>query len=154
MSEDKQTAPKGGFDPAELARKHMRFAWVALTVFVTLGFVLEILHGLKAGFYLNVGNETRRLMWTLAHAHGVGLSLLNMGFGATLERLWQTLPAGITAASKCIIIATVFLPLGFFLGGIVTYGGDPGLGVLLVPIAAVILLAGVFIVAREALRAR
>jgi hypothetical protein len=152
MSKPNKTPSDSESELRELARRHLRLAWVALSVFVTLGFVLEILHALKLPLYLNVGNETRRLMWTLAHAHGVGLSLLNMGFGVTLERLWSTPPRGILFASKCITIATVFLPLGFFLGGIVTYGGDPGLGALLVPVAAVVLLAGVFVVAREAMR--
>lgn len=152
MSKRIQTPSEPESELRDLARKHLRFAWVALLVFATLGFVLEALHALKLGLYLNVGSETRRLMWTLAHAHGVGLCLLNMGFGATLERLWSTLRPSISFASKCITISTVFLPLGFFLGGIVTYGGDPGLGVLLVPVAAVVLIVGIFIVAREAMR--
>ena len=152
MSKRKQTSSEEDSQLRILARKHLRFAWASLLVFVTLGLALEIFHALKMGFYLNVGNETRRLMWTLAHAHGVGLSLLNMGFGATIPRLWRTLPRGISIASKCIIFGTVFLPLGFFLGGIVTYGGDPGLGALLVPIAAVALWIGVFCVVREAIR--
>ena len=150
MSKRKRTSSEPASEPRDLARKHLRFAWASLLVFVTLGLALEILHALKVGFYLNVGNETRRLMWTLAHAHGIGLSLLNMGFGATIPRLWDTLPTSISFASKCITLATVLLPLGFFLGGIVTYGGDPGLGALLVPIAAIVLWVGVFAVVREA----
>ena len=46
------------------------------------------------------------------------------------------------------------MPLGFFLGGIVTYGGDPGLGALLVPIGGIVLWVGVMLIAREAWRAR
>jgi hypothetical protein len=42
----------------------------------------------------------------------------------------------------------VCLPGGFFLGGVSFYSGDPGLGVLLVPVGAVLLLAGVFMTAR------
>ena len=152
MSKRKRTSSAPASELRDLARKHLRFAWASLLVFVTLGFALEILHALKVGFYLNVGNETRRLMWTLAHAHGIGLSLLNMGFGATLQRLWDTLPSAIPFASKCITFATLLLPLGFFLGGIVPYGGDPGLGALLVPVAAVVLWIGVFVVVREAIR--
>ena len=34
----------------------------------------------------------------------------------------------------------IAMPLGFFLGGIWTYGGDPGIGILLVPIGAVLML--------------
>lgn len=152
MNKKTQTLSKSDTPLNALACKHLRFAWASLLVFVTLGLTLEIFHALKLGFYLNVGNETRRLMWTLAHAHGIGLSLLNMGFGATIPRLWRTLPRTLLIASKCIIFGTVFLPLGFFLGGIVTYGGDPGLGALFVPIAAVVLWIGVFYVVREAIR--
>ena len=39
------------------------------------------------------------------------------------------------------------LPLGFLLGGIYTYGGDPGDGILLVPVGAVLLLVAVFVMA-------
>jgi hypothetical protein len=35
------------------------------------------------------------------------------------------------------------MPLGFFLGGVVTYGGDPSLGVLLVPVGAALLLIAI-----------
>jgi len=46
--------------------------------------------------------------------------------------------------------ASVLLPGGFFLGGVVFYSGDPGLGVLLVPVGAMSLLIAVFIIARSA----
>jgi hypothetical protein len=52
--------------------------------------------------------------------------------------------------SSCLIGALVLLPGGFFLGGIVVYGGDPGLGVLLVPIGAALFLAAVFFIATQA----
>jgi len=41
--------------------------------------------------------------------------------------------------SSALILAAILLPGGFFLGGVVTYGGDPGLGVWLVPVGAVLL---------------
>jgi hypothetical protein len=41
--------------------------------------------------------------------------------------------------SFALIWAAILLPAGFFLGGIVTYGGDPGFGVWLVPIGALLL---------------
>ena len=47
--------------------------------------------------------------------------------------------------------ATVLLPLGFFLGGIVVHGGDPSVGVLLVPIAGFVLFAGIVLLALEVL---
>jgi hypothetical protein len=39
--------------------------------------------------------------------------------------------------SRLVSAAGILLPLGFFLGGVVIHGGDPGLAVLLVPVGAV-----------------
>src|SRR5882757_6559314 len=68
-----------------LIRRHLRFGWWTLLIFLTAGLALEALHGLKIGAYLNVSNETRRLMWTLAHAHGTLLGLVHLGFAATIR---------------------------------------------------------------------
>ena len=54
------------------ARRHTKLGWRLLLLFLTLGIALELMHGLKLRLYLDVNNETRRLMWTLAHAHGSG----------------------------------------------------------------------------------
>ena len=50
-------------------------------------------------------------------------------------------------ASRCLVAASILLPAGFFLGGFGIHGGDPGLGVLLVPVGAVLLFAAVVVVA-------
>lgn len=128
-------------------RSHLRFGWIALLVFTTLGGVLEALHAWKSGAYLGVGNETRRLMWTLAHAHGIGLSLLHIGFAGTLKLLFDTLTPRLQLASRLLTWATLLLPGGFFLGGVVTYDGDPGLGVLLAPVGALLLWLCILLVA-------
>ncbi len=131
-------------------RRHLTFGWWALLVFLTLGIVLESLHGFKAGFYLNVSNSTRRLMWTLAHAHGTLLALVHIGFGATAHLLpsWNEKSRGM--ASACLMSASILIPGGFFLGGLVIYSGDPGLGILLVPLGALLLFIAVFLTARGA----
>ena len=116
--------------------RNLRFGWWSLLVFLSLGGILEILHGFKVGWYVDVGNEMRRLMFTLAHAHGTALALVNIAAGLTSRA--KNLPARISI-SFSLIWAGVLFPLGFFLGGVVTYGGDPGLGIWLVPIAAVLL---------------
>jgi hypothetical protein len=135
-------------DPASLVHRQMVFGWWTLLVSLSLGILLEALHAFKAGFYLNVSNETRRLMWTLAHAHGTLLGLVNIAFGITLK-LQNPAPASWQAvASNSLLAATVLIPTGFFLGGIAFYGGDPGLGILLLPLGAVFLLMGVFLTAR------
>src|SRR5438132_14075230 len=66
------------------ARRHLQFGWWSLVVFATLGLVLETLHGFKVRAYLDVSNETRRLMWTLAHAHGTLLAIVHIVFGLTV----------------------------------------------------------------------
>lgn len=135
------------FDP-RIVRRHFLWGWWLLFVFGALGAVLEVLHGLKVGFYLDLGNATRRLMWTLAHAHGVLLGLVNIAFAATLQlRGMRAERAGL--ASATLLGASVLLPGGFLLGGIVVHGGDPSLGVLLTPAGAALLLLSVFLVIRS-----
>lgn len=124
----------------------MRFGWVAVLAFGLLGLTLEILHGFKVRAYLDVSNETRRLMWTLAHAHGTLLGIVNVLYGLTVANFpeWGhgVLP------SRGLIGAAVLLPAGFFLGGLQPYGGDPGLGVLLVPLGAAALVVAVAVLVR------
>ena len=123
---------------SDLRRRHLVFGWWSLFVFLAMGLVLEALHGFKVDWYLDVGWETRREMWTLAHAHGTLLGLVNLAFAIVpgLDGSWRR-------ASRLLIAATVLMPTGFFLGGIKVYGGDPSLGILLVPIGGLCLLVGV-----------
>ncbi len=132
---------KNALPDVQLADRNLRFGWWSLLVFLSLGAILEALHGFKIGWYVDVGNETRRLMFTLAHAHGTLLALVNIVAGLTariVERF--TLRSSVSFA---LIWAAILLPAGFFLGGIVTYDGDPGLGVWLVPVGAALLLYGI-----------
>jgi hypothetical protein len=117
--------------------RNLRFGWWSLLIFLSLGGVLETLHGFKIGWYVDVGNDMRRLMFTLAHAHGTALALVNIVAGLTARNVekFELRPP----VSFCLIWAGLLFPLGFFLGGVVTYGGDPGLGIWLVPIAALLL---------------
>jgi hypothetical protein len=122
-----------------LVRLHFRLGWIWIAAFSVLGLLLEVLHGLKVGLYLDAGNETRRLMWTLAHAHGTLLGVLHIAFAATLRQVTEP-GAKLVMASRALSLAGVLLPLGFFLGGIAVHGGDPGLGVALVPLGALALV--------------
>jgi len=119
------------------AHRNLRFGWWSLLVFLSLGGALETLHGFKIGWYVDVGNETRRLMFTLAHAHGTLLALINIAAGLTARNVdrFELRPS----VSFALIWAAILLPAGFFLGGIVIYDGDPGLGVWLVPVGAILL---------------
>lgn len=129
----------------DLAQRHLRAGWIALAVYLTLGIALEALHGFKAGFYLDVGNETRRLLFRLAHAHGTLLGIVNVLYGLTVRAVPDSARP---LASGSLLAALVLLPLGFFTGGIVIHGGDPGLPILLVPVGAVALLVGTIATAR------
>src|SRR5262252_4027149 len=127
----------------DYASRHLRFGWWSLLVFATFGLILEGLHGFKARLYLDVSNETRRLLWTLAHAHGLGIGVVHVLFGLTL-RVARDLPAvNVRWISWSLISASVLLPGGFFLAGVAFYGGDPGLGIVLVPAGAIVLLAAI-----------
>ena len=140
--------PADGRDPSAYARRHLRFGWWSLLVFLTLGFVLELLHAFKAPLYLDVSNETRRLMWTLAHAHGGLLGLIHIVFGLCLRVVPELASRRLPAKSACLVGASFLLPGGFFLGGVAFYGGDPGLGILLVPAGAALLATAVYGIAR------
>jgi hypothetical protein len=121
----------------EPAARNLRFGWWSLLVFLSLGAILETLQGFKIGWYLNVGNETRRLMFTLAHAHGTLLAVVNIAAALTARKVEGFLLR--PSVSFALIWAAILLPAGFFLGGVIIYDGDPGLGVWLVPIGAALL---------------
>ena len=131
-----------------LVRTHFRWGWWSLLLFLMLGLFLDALRGFKAGFYLDASSATRRLMWTLAHAHGTLLSLLHLALAAFLyaHPTWPDRLRRI--ASRALMGGSILLPTGFFLGGLFTYDGDPGLGVYLVPVGAVLLAVAVFLAAR------
>ena len=130
--------------------RNLCFGWWSLLVFASLGLLLEALHGFKIRGYVDVSNETRRLMWTLAHAHGTLLSVVHVVFGLCLMTFPDLSARNLRLISTSLIAASIVLPTGFFLGGIAFYSGDPGLGVLLVPAGAVLLLTAVFCIARGA----
>jgi len=132
-----------------IARRHMLFGWWLLLLFLTVGASLEALHGFKVAWYLNVGQETRRLLWRLAHAHGTFLALVNIAFALTAARWAAGNQRRRGIASACLIGATIALPSGFFLGGLKVYGGDPGLGIWLTPLGVVLLFVAVLLTALE-----
>lgn len=131
---------------AALIHRHLRIGWSALLATLLLGLLLEGLHGFKIGWYLDAANETRRMMWRLAHAHGALISLIHIAFASTLSSLAPRTAASApdtgrwAAASTALTAALVLLPGGFFLGGVGARGGDPGLGVLVAPLGAGLLV--------------
>ncbi|MBX3223475.1 MAG: hypothetical protein KF795_23380 [Labilithrix sp.] len=125
--------------------RHLRAGWWSLAAFVALGAVLELFHAIKSPVYVDAGRETTRLLLRLAHAHGTLLSLLNVAYALTVR---ARVHAARPLASASLLASLVLLPGGFLLGGIWARGGDPGLGVLLVPAGAVALLVGAIVVGR------
>src|SRR5947209_20573076 len=105
------------------ADRNLRFGWWSLLIFLLFGGALETLHGFKIGWYVDVGNETRRLMFTLAHAHGTLLALVNIAAGLTARFVERF--ALRSSVSLALIWAAILLPAGFFLGGVVIYDGYP-----------------------------
>lgn len=133
----------------DYGRLHLRFGWWSLLVFTALGLILETLHGFKVGAYLDVSNESRRLMWTLAHAHGTLLSFVHVLLGLSLRVAPELRGPNQKLITRSLIGASLLLPGGFFLGGVVFYAGDPGLAApFLVPAGAALLLIAVFVIAR------
>src|SRR5688572_3702087 len=91
----------------DYARRHLRYGWWALLLFASLGLLLESLHGLKVGAYLDVSNETRRLMWRLAHAHGALLGVLHILFGLHVQSAGDSGLPGEGLISTALIGASV-----------------------------------------------
>ena len=123
----------------DIRRSHLRWGWMSLLVFLCLGIFLEMLHGLKIEWYLSVETTTRRHLWTLAPAHGTLISVVNIVFGLSVPYIWSNAEPS-RWVSRCFMGAGSLLPLGFFLGGVRFYSGDPGLGIALVPIGGAALL--------------
>ena len=84
-----------------------------LVISVVLGLGLELLHALKTGFYLDADSETRRLLWTLAHAHGALLGLVQIAYSLSLPKLVRLSAAGRVFASRALLAGAVLLPGGF-----------------------------------------
>jgi hypothetical protein len=124
---------------AERPPLNLRAGFLALFVFASLGLLLEALHGFKLGFYLDVDQETRRLLWRLGHAHGTLLGLLNVGY-ALAAKAWPALADRL--AERALLTALLLMPLGFLLGGAFARGGDPGASVALAAAGGVALLFG------------
>src|SRR5438132_8647616 len=135
-----------------LARRHHVVGWCGLLIFLSVGGFLESLHGFKIGFYLDPGHKLRRELWTLAHAHGTLLSLVNIGFALGLAYFGQWSVPRLKLTSFFLVDALVLIPAGFFLGGLTHSEGDPSLGVLLVPVGALLLFIAIGLIILSALQ--
>jgi len=112
---------------------HLRLGWLLLLVGVLAGVFVEGLLGFKWAGLLS--DPLRRELLRLAHFHAGLLGLVNLVYAGFAD------PSGVTepvrrAASVALRWGTVCLPLGFLLGGLWHPEGDPGLGIVLVPLGA------------------
>ncbi len=134
--------------PDPRIRHHLSVGWTTIALAALFGLGLEAMHGLKLASYLDLDAATRRHMWTLAHAHGTLLGLLHLGVALTLRTAPELLgDPSARLAGRLLLAATVLMPAGFFLGGAWYYAGDPGLGILLVPVGGFALIAALVLLA-------
>ena len=129
-----------------IAQRHFCIGWAALLLFLSMGAFLESLHAFKVELYLDPGFKMRREMWTLAHAHGTLLALIQFGFAAGLMHFGRWTIERLKLVSFFLIDAAVLIPLGFFLGGLFPTESDPWVGVYLVPLGAFLLFVAVALI--------
>lgn len=114
----------------------IRQGWISLAAWISFGILIEGLIGFRTPAL--VDDLVRRDMFRLAHAHGtlLNLVLIAAAICARLEliRLGRFSSLGLRSA-------VILLPLGFLLGGVWHFKDDPGLGICLVPLGALLLLA-------------
>ena len=90
------------------------------------------------GYSIDHGHEGRGLM---------AAALVHIAFGLSLDRIGRPAPRFRALASRCLAGASVLIPAGFFLGGVITHAGDPSLAVLLVRLGAALLIAAITLTA-------
>ncbi|RMH15045.1 MAG: hypothetical protein D6696_21710 [Acidobacteria bacterium] len=135
----------------DACRACLRWGWTAVACFLLLGLGLELLHLIKAPFYLEV--HLRRELWTLAHAHGTLLGLVTVAYGLSARRLVAS-AAGRRRGAWLMRAGLVLVPGGFLLGGVGNAEGDPSLAIVLVPVGALLALSATATLAAGAWRRR
>lgn len=123
-------------DPA--IRSALRVGCALLAVSLPMGIALEALHGFKVAQWLE--SPTRRELWRLAHAHGSMLGILCLLFAALAAAHVPDERVRLRC-SRELCWGAVLMPVGFFAGGVLNFEGDPSLGILLVPVGALLLVA-------------
>jgi len=117
----------------------MRQGWISLATWIVFGLLIEGLIGFRSPVLLD--DSVRREMFRLAHAHGTLLNLVLIA-AAICARLDLIRLARVTAMG--LRLAVVLLPIGFLLAGIWHFKDDPGVGIFLVPLGAVLLITTSF----------
>ena len=136
-------APPPERDPR--ARLHARAGWTLLALGLTFGVTLEAMEAFRVSWI--VADAWRNRLWALAHFHADAMGLVNLVYRPWVGELPEP---GARTASRVLAIGSALIPLGFVLGGLAHTEGDPGLGILLVPVGAVMVIS---VAARQAIRA-
>jgi hypothetical protein len=123
----------------------LRQGWVWLAIWIVFGIVIEGLIGFRSPALLD--DLIRKEMFRLAHAHGTLLNVVLI-VAAICVRLELIRIQAIAALG--LRAAALLLPLGFLLGGLWHFKDDPGIGIFLVPIGAVLLLVSAISIALSA----
>ena len=134
MTETRDEAPAPQTQKTDATLRTL--GWAGLAGWAAAGLGLEAAHGWKLAGYLD--DELTRLLLTLAHAHGVALSMLLVllaHHGAPL------LAETDSVTRRLAIFAWAALPIGFALASIAHPEGDPGLAIWVVPLAGMALVA-------------
>ncbi len=121
--------------PSQQTAGLIRQGWISLAAWIVFGLLIEGLIGFRSPVLLD--DSIRRDLFRLAHAHGTLLNLVLIA-AAICARLDLIRFGGMTSLG--LRAAVVLLPGGFLLGGIWHFKDDPGVGILLVPVGAVLLL--------------
>src|SRR4051812_24856301 len=114
----------------------VRQGWISLFFWIAFGLLIEAFIGFRIPALLD--DPVRRELFRLAHAHGTLLSVVLIA-GAICARLGLIRFDRI--GSVGLRSAAVLMPLGFLLGGLWHLKGEPGFGIVLVPMGALLLLA-------------
>jgi hypothetical protein len=114
----------------------LRQGWVSLALWLAFGILLEGFNAFRSPAYMD--DTVRRDMFRLAHAHGtlMNIVLLVAAICVRIDLIRLTRMTSLGLRSSILL-----LPSGFLLGGIWHFKNEPGLGIFLVPVGAVILLA-------------
>ncbi len=123
-----------------------------LLFWLVTGLGLESLHAFKEPAYLL--DPVRRLMWTLAHAHGTLLSAIALLLALVVLPRVGASPRLRRHADRLFASGAVLLPLGFLIGGAWHPEGDPGPGIFLVPAGALACIAGLALACVATFRGR
>ena len=129
-------------------RSLFRVGWSTLLVWASTGLVLETLHALKYAPYLD--DPMTRWLFTLGHAHGAGLSLVLLVYTVAGRPLFDPRSVSVTRVDRALVTGVLLMPLGFVLGAVGRPEGDPSLGIIFVPVGALLILFAIASTARAA----